>query len=95
MIVGDLGQDSVLHLLQVAVVEVGGAGGERSPARPPASISAPVPLCSYAQIGAKLHDLQSPLSRRSNASVSKGMFRSGSLSSARMRATPSRTDAAA
>ena len=38
---------------------------------------------------------QSPLSRRSNASISKGMFRSGSLSSARMRATPSRTDAAA
>ena len=83
------------HLERRAVDEHRSAALAPPNPSPPASISAPAPPCSYSQIGAKSHVLQSPLSRCSNASISKGMFRSGSLSSARMRSTPSRTDAAA
>ena len=83
------------HLERRAVDERWSAALVPPDPSPPASISVPVPLCSYSQMGAKLHVLQSPLSRCSNASISKGMLRSGSLNSARMRATPSRTDAAA
>jgi len=36
VIVGDLGQDSALHLLEVAVVEVGGDGREHCLERPQA-----------------------------------------------------------